>query len=240
MKTRSLRLFAWLAPAVLVSACTFQFNTSVEQSGAGQFRTEVGFNQADQEGLTTLGMSPEQFCEDMQTSEDLPVESPITVEERGDEVWCVVTVPFADLGELQQLYAGMQGVRVNELALTGDGFVYDVDVEFSETDTGEFGDVAVDLRWQVTMPGSITSHNAEEADGNTLTWNLALGQAANARATSEFGQLLPALPGTSGLGRTELILIGLFSLCCCGGLVAALGAGAFFLMRRNTTAPSPA
>jgi hypothetical protein len=232
-----------LVLALLLAACTFQFNTRVEEDGAGALRTEIGFDFLDQQGLSGLGLSPEEFCRDLQTGEGLPVDAPVTVEERGSEVWCIVTFPFQDLAELQEIYANMGGVVVNELSLTDSEFVYDVDLEFTGTEAGdlELPEVPITFRWQVTLPGAITDHNADEADGNTLSWEMSLGQAVNARARSDLTRepVTPLLPGQPRLGRTELILLGLLSLCCCTALVGALGAGAFFVLRRRKPAPPP-
>ncbi|MCC6190488.1 MAG: hypothetical protein IT318_15780 [Anaerolineales bacterium] len=241
MNTLWRRQAALLALAWLLAACTLHLATEVEPGGSGEFRTEVGFNQLDQQGLEGLGMSPEQFCEDLQSDQGMPIASPVTVVERGDEIWCIVTMPFQSLDELRQLYDGMEGVDVNQLALTSSEFTYDVDVEFSEASISELGDVPVEFRWVVAMPGTVRSDNADESDETTLIWYLSPGEAVNARAVSGVGGSdLVTLPGTGGLGRTELILIGLAGLCCCGGLAAALGAGAFFLSRRGRSNPPSA
>jgi hypothetical protein len=235
---------ASLVLALLLGACTFQFNTRVEDDGAGSLRTEIGFDFFDQQGLSGLGLSPEEFCRDMQTGEGLPVDAPITVEERGSEVWCIVTFPFQDLAELQEIYANMGGVAVNELTLTDTEFIYDVDLAFTGTEAGDvpLPEIPITFRWQVTLPGAITDHNADEADGNTLSWEMSLGQAVNVHARSDLTRppVTPLIPGQPGLGRTELVLFGLLGLCCCTALIGALGAGLFFVLRRRKPAQPPA
>jgi hypothetical protein len=232
-----------LALSLLLAACTFQFNTRVEEDGAGALRTEIGFDFFDQQGLSGLGLSPEEFCRDLQTGEGLPVDAPITVEERGSEVWCIVTFAFQDLAELQEIYANMGGVAVNELTLTDTEFVYDVDLEFTGTEAGdiELPEIPITFRWQVTLPGLITDHNADEADGNTLSWEMSLGQAVNVHARSDLTRqpVAPLLPGQDGGSRVPVLVLGLLGLCCCTALVGALGAGAFFLLRRRPASPPP-
>jgi hypothetical protein len=225
--------------ALLLAACTIQVNTTVQPSGAGELRTEMGFNQADQEALSGVGASPEQFCADMQSDEGLGDEAPVTVEERGDEIWCVVTVPFADLAELRELYAGMGGITVNTLEVSGGEFAYEVQVEFAADQAEGMALADLSYRWQVTMPGRVSSNNADETDGSTLTWNVGLGETITAQATSSLssggGGLLDS---TSGLGPVEWILIGLGLFFCCGLLVIVVGLAAYFIMRNRKKTPS--
>src|SRR5262245_10216037 len=96
LRMRRLRTLTLLVGLAL-AACTFQVNTTVTTRGAGEIRSEIGFTAGDKETLKTLGTSPDKFCADAQSGGDLPADAPVTVEERGDETWCVVTVPFADL-----------------------------------------------------------------------------------------------------------------------------------------------
>jgi len=236
---RSLARAALLTAALLLAACTIQVNTTVQPSGAGELRTEMGFNQADQEALSGIGASPEEFCADMQSEEDLAEDVPVTVEERGDEIWCIVTVPFADLNELRELYAGMGGITVNRLELSGDQFIYDVDVEFAAEEAEGMGALELSYRWQVTMPGGVASHNAQEADGRTLTWEVGLGETINAQATSSLGGGDGGLlQSPSGLGPTEWILIALALFFCCGLLVVVIAVVVYFVMRGRKAAPA--
>ncbi len=236
---RRLALAALLTAALLLAACTIQINTTVQSSGAGELRTEMGFNQADQEALSGIGASPEEFCADMQSEENLAEDVPVTVEERGDEVWCVVTVPFTNLDELRELYAGMGGITVNRLEMSGDQFFYDVDVEFAAEEAEGMGALELSYHWQVTMPGAVAFHNAQQADGRTLTWEVGLGETINAMASSSLGGGgAGLLPDASGLGPIEWILIGLAAFFCCGLLVVVVAVVVYFVMRGRKAAPA--
>lgn len=233
---RRLFLGVWLVAALLLSACALQINTTLRADGSGEMRTEMGFNQEEQQALTGLGSSPEAFCADMQADEGLDASLPISVETRGSEVWCIITAPFASLDELRTLYSGMGGVTINALSISGGEVLYDVSVTMSEAETEGFGEVKLDYRWQVTLPGRITDHNADTVDGNTLTWNVGLGRSVNARATANAsGSTLG--PGQSALGPGEWLIIAISLLCCCGLLVIIAGGVVFFVMRRRQAAP---
>jgi len=228
-----------LASAVLLAACTIQINTTIQPDGAGELRTEMGFSPVDQEALSGIGTSPEDFCADMQSQENPDQEAPVRVEERGDEVWCVVTLPFSSLDELRDLYAGMGGVTINTLAMSSGELVYDVQVEFAEEEAEGFGQVDLSYLWQVTMPGLVSTHNADSADGSTLTWEVGLGETINAQAASSLSGPEIFSPGAGGLGWTELTLIVFGLLCCCGLLVVAAGAAAYLLVRRRQSGATP-
>lgn len=231
------------AVALLLSACTFQFNTALQADGSGEFRTEVGFTKAEQDALSTVGSSPKQFCQDMSNNQNLG-QAPIRVEERGDEVWCVIALPFANLDELRTIYTNMQGVTVNTLSRTGDRFIYDVDINLSSPDTPELGDFKAEYSWQVVMPGTVAEHNADSANGSTLNWDLATNEPVNARAVSTLGGGLGGdgvgLPALGGLSRMQWLIGGLLILCACGAGVGGLGTGAFLLVRRRQPAAGPA
>jgi hypothetical protein len=245
MMMRRLFLGVWLVAALLLSACALQINTTLRADGSGEMRTEMGFNQEEQQALSGLGTSPEAFCADMQADEGLDADLPVTVETRGSEVWCIITAPFASLDELRSLYSGMGGVTVNALSLSGGELVYDVSVVMAESETEGFGEVQLDYRWQVTLPGQVTDHNADAVDGTTLTWNVGLGRSVNARATANasgggLGGLGGGQDGPGGLGRGEWLIIALSLLCCCGLLVVIVGGVVFFVMRRRQSAPGSA
>ncbi len=231
-RVRPLTLLAGL----LLAACTFQVNTTITPSGAGELRSEIGFTAEDKEMLQTIDTSPEKFCADAQSGGDLPADAPVTVEERGDETWCVVTVPFASLDELRNSYEAMQGVKINSLELTPTGFVYDVDLSF----TGDQGNTpGVDqalFKWQVTVPGTVTDHNADEVDGNTLTWNMAFGESVNARVVTTIS---PVESLTSAGGLPSWVIPSVIGLCCCLLLLVVIVVVVVVVLQRRKAADMP-
>jgi len=237
MTLRRLRPLILLA-GLLLAACTFQVNTTVTPSGAGELRSEIGFTQSDKDMLKTLDTSPEKFCDEAQTGGDLPAGSPVTLEERGDETWCVVTVPFKDLAELRTVaYDSMEGLTINELELTPTSFTYDVDIAFTGDQGSQLGADQAIFRWQVTAPGTITENNADEVDGNTLTWNLGIGESINVRVVSAISPV-DALVGGSGL--PGWVIPAVIGLCCCLLLLVAVVMVVVVVMRRRQADnPSP-
>ena len=92
----------------------------------------------------------------------------MTEEQRGDETWCVTTTRFKNLDELRAFYEQQMGIPVNRLETSDGKFYYDVDVDtLSE---GSTFSMLTDIKWSVVLPGAPISHNADEADGNTLIW----------------------------------------------------------------------
>ncbi|MCJ7708078.1 MAG: hypothetical protein MUO38_10720, partial [Anaerolineales bacterium] len=67
------------------------------------------------------------------------------------------------------------------------------------------------MTWQLEVPGTVASHNADTVDGRTLTWHLTSGGPSRLRAESAVGGTIsPTLIGA---------LIGLGCLCLVGVVV---------------------
>jgi len=90
----------------------------------------------------------------------------------------VIGFSFASLDELSDVYVNLdegQGfVTVECLAFVGDQVAYKI---LLQGESSEEGDI---VPWRVTVPGPITSSNADQVDGSTATWFLGgnLGQIA--------------------------------------------------------------
>jgi hypothetical protein len=178
--------------ALMASACTFQFSTTVNEDATGKFVTEFGLTT---EELTQLEAFGGESFDDLCTQEEFATGAPEDVvveqEERGDEIWCVATLSFNDLAGLEEAYREME-VQINSLSLTDDEFVYDVTFGFGsdpETDIGALAAMGVELNlvWEVLTPGRVTEHNADEVDGDLLTWNLDATAPTNMQVRSNVG-----------------------------------------------------
>lgn len=233
MNLRRVRPLTLLVGLVL-AACTFQVSTTINPTGAGELRSEIGFTAADKEMLKSLDTSPDKFCADSQSKGDLPEGSPVTVEERGDETWCVVTVAFANLEELQKTYTDMQGLTINQLELTPTSFTYDVDISFTGDQTSQVGADTVLFRWVVTPPGTVTDHNADEVDGDALIWNVGIGETVNAHIVTTISPV-QALGGVGG-GLPSWLIPTVIGLCCCLLLLVAVVVVVVVVMRRRQSA----
>jgi hypothetical protein len=212
--------------ALLGSACTFQFTTTVNEDGTGKFVTEMGMTSDEMSQLEAFG--GESFDDICTVEEFGPTDTEgVTVEQeqRGDEIWCVATIPFNDLSGLVDSYGEMD-VQVNELSMTDDEFVYDVTFGFGDdpdTDLSSLAAMGVEfnLIWEVVTPGSVTEHNADEVNGDVLTWNLSPSGENHIQVRSNVG----------GGGISAALIIGIAVVLIV--VVAAI----FLLTRRKPEMP---
>jgi hypothetical protein len=218
-------LLAWGVGALLLSACHhLQVSTHVQTDGSGELRTEVGFTAEERQNLEAQAENPdpENFCNQSQSSP----EAVITEEQRGDETWCVTTQTFDSLAELRQLYESRRGLQVNRLEIREGQFYYDIDVD-TASEESDFSTAAA-ITWTVTLPNPPGAHNAEQAEGNTLTWTLAPDSGrVNLQAESAASGPRPAWPWVLG---------GIVSVGLCG--VVILGGGLLFLLMRRAQKPA--
>ncbi len=225
-KSKLLLLLLVLASLAL-SACTIQISTAFNPDGSGEWRTEMGISDEEAQLLTGSGTasSTEQFCNDMLTGGELPEGVTDSFEEREDGDWCVFTRPFANLEELRALYIENGGVIINRLEIVDGSLFYDVTMDMgSSEDFQSISDMGVEINmtWALTLPGTITSHNATSVDGNTLTWNLTPGQDTTIVAQS-------VVAGGGGFPAWIWVVV----CCLCLLVLAAGGAVIFFLMRKR-------
>ncbi len=228
-KSQFLLIALLIASAFLLSACKVNFITDIKSDGSGTFTQELGFTQdeASMAGLNSEG-SGEEFCTNANSQSggsELPPGTVVSQETRGDgEIWCIFKTPFTSLDNLRTVYAASD-LQINQLSLTDGKVVYDVSLDMS----GEGSNIPMgDLYWIVTMPGSVTNHNATEAKGNTLKWKLTMGQKNTMYAESNAGGF--SLGGGDALWYVVGGIVFLF-LCCFVPLVI-IGV-VFFLMRRK-------
>ena len=224
-----LTLFALLTvAALLLSACTINLKTTINEDGSGQSISEFGFNAEDINSLTSLGISSvQQYCDE--SASDLPDNATVAVEERGDETFCILTVPFATLEELKATYQDGD-VTINRLEIVDNVLYYDI----SLTPTEETAAAEATINWILVVPGSIQSHNATSVDGNTLTWELSSGTITNMQAQSNMG--FPAL----GLGNGDYWItylgVALGCLCCLLVIIIVVVVVIVVIRKRKPTA----
>lgn len=213
--------------ALLASACTFKFSTTVNEDATGKFVTEFGLTADEITQLEAFGgESFDSMCtvDEFATgsSENVVVEQ----EQRGDETWCVATLSFNSLSELEAAYGDMD-VQINTLTLTEDEFVYDVSFNVGadpEMDLGALAAMGVDLSlvWEVTAPGRVTDHNGDEINGQVVTWNLDPTAATSLQVRSQVG----------GGGFNIALVIGLVV-----AVVVIVAVVIFLLSRRKPAMP---
>jgi len=165
MKIRSLKICALIFSALLLAGChKLEATTTIEPNGSGELQMGVGFSAEERTNLEKQNNNAQDFCNTSQT----PPNVTVIEEQRGDETWCITVAPFKDLEELRSLYEQRQGIKINRLEISDGKFTYDVDVD-TLSETSNFSALTV-ITWSVILPGAVIDHNANEVDGNTLTW----------------------------------------------------------------------
>lgn len=191
MKKKTLWVLIVLV-ALMASACTFQFSTTVNEDATGKFVMELGITAEELAQLEAFGgESFDTLCTEDEFAPSGVEGATVVQEERGDEIWCVATVPFNDLAGLETIYRDMD-VQINTLSLSDGDFVYDVNFGFGadpDTDLSALAAMGVELNlvWQVVTPGRVTDHNGDEVDGDMVTWNLDATAPTNMQVTSRVG-----------------------------------------------------
>lgn len=232
---------------VLLTGCTVRFDSiiSVEEDGSGTLAIEVGLdeefrNLLEEQGDTSFAPDPD--------ADDIP--PGWTVEEfiDGDFEGFRVSVDFADLSELDRRLAELAESAEEDdggaapallepgiLTQDGDAFHFSMPLQGLEEDLSAasggddaFGDIdfeqlmteLFEIRFLVTLPGSITDHNADRVEGSTLVWEIGLAdEGTTLSASSQLG-------GGSGVTTILLIVVAVI-------LVAVAGFFAVTVIRRR-------
>ncbi len=234
---RYIPLFALLA--LVLSACTIRLDVGlvVNEDETGTFDLFLGFDQEMQDLIAQGGGGDFDLTQDLT---DVP--EGWTVEEVSEDGFDGVRIStdydsfedleakLADLGEGTDAGVGTDLLSDFGLSHEGDEFRFEVDASgVDEGLSGALGDSGGDdllqgmdpsailgdlfeIRFNLTMPGSITEHNADSINGNTLTWELGF---------DEEGESLMAV-STVGGGSSALLIggIAVAALVVVGGGVA--------------------
>ena len=196
--------------AVLLSSCTIRFdvNTTIRGDGSGTLALEVGFDEEFRRFAEDNGGSTLEFTGDL---EDVPPGwSAVEFSWDGFE-GMRISVEFdsiADLDARLAEFAETSGdsaplTLVETSGLTRNGHGYDFQTEISNLEEGLTavaggdggdGDFTFDglgdvfkIRYILTLPGEITSDNADSISGNTLTWNIGISDDGRVLTASSSG-----------------------------------------------------
>ena len=165
MKSHSLKLVVFVIGALVLAGChKLEATTKIEPNGSGELRMGVGFSAEERANMEKQNSNPQDFCNTSQT----PANIAVTEEQRGDETWCITTTQFKNLEDLRGLYEQRKGIAINRLEISDGKFYYEVDVDTLSEDSSF--SALTDIRWSLLLPGTPISHNANQVDGNTLTW----------------------------------------------------------------------
>ena len=184
MKIRPIHILLSILGVLLLAGChKLEATTLIEPDGSGELRMGIGFSQEERTNLEEQNPNQQDFCNTSQSSPSITV----IEEPRGDETWCINIMRFNDLDELRELYGQQEGITINRLEISDGVFYYDIDVDMSSEDSGF--SVLTEMTWSVVLPAAPVSHNADQVDGNTLTWKpTPKSGIVNLRAESEVPQ----------------------------------------------------
>lgn len=169
MKRGSILIFLLLV--VILVACDdsvtgMEIKTTIRLDGSGATEFGVGFlpNEDEESGDAEIECGG--------VDADAPPGSTSIRQQRGDEIWCVTTIPTNSVQELNALFTdfGEEIIAIDCMHFVDSVFVYNADLFTGAdlSDPGEGGDGYI--LWQVTVPGEVTSHNAHTQEGNTMSW----------------------------------------------------------------------
>jgi len=181
MKNRSIKILAITFSLFLLVGChKLEATTKIEPDGSGELRMGIGFSAEERTNMEKQGANPQDFCNTSQKNPDITV----TQEQRGDETWCFSATQFKGLEELRGLYGEREGIKINRLEISDGRLYYDIDLD-TLSDDSSFSTLT-DLTWSLELPGAPVDHNADQVEGNTLTWiSTSQNGVINLRAESE-------------------------------------------------------
>jgi hypothetical protein len=221
--------------ALVASACQLRTDVQIEINAdeTGTFALELGFDEELRQLAESEGgdLSLDGF--DLATTPD---GWSISDFDDGEFAGTRIATPFSSLDDLRAKLAVLSesgestdptNDLVDSVSITRDGNDYRFEAELAQIDeafaeaSGDGLDFGIDptqflqelflIRFVVTMPGEITSHNADVVEGSTLVWNIALdGQNRTLEATS--GSSDGFAFGTLLLGIAGLLIVGILGL----------------------------
>jgi hypothetical protein len=228
MKRRTGLMVLFLVIAFLASACggdgapqivdptgtDFQVTTILKSNGAGQFIIAANQDYADE-----MGEKIEDTCD--QVANNRNMEMTTEVKEYSGDAWCVGTIDFNGLQELEDdVYGKFGGVRIGTLTLRKEQLSYQVTYR-------NYVDSA--MTWQLSLDGKWETHNADDEDGNTLRWKVNQGTTKVMEAEGSVNK--------GGWMKTEYIVVAVV-FCCCTILLLVTLVVILITRRKKKSAPA--
>jgi hypothetical protein len=191
-------VLAFLGLALLLSACRIESNIIIDinEDGSATVAAEVGF---DEEMLDLVGQGGGDPSDILGDLPDLGGQDTQPIQRvEGDMSYFGVQTTIADLSTFD--FDGLDGQTFSEFSYEFDDASATLSAKVDSTGLGDLGgdDLPIDpseitgdifsAQIVVTMPGTVTVHNADEVLGDgTLVWNLPLSGTKDILATSDFG-----------------------------------------------------
>ena len=216
--------------ALVATACKLEtnFGAVINADGSGTIIGEIGL---DEEAAELFLQGADPF--DGNDLADLPG-ARTREETRGDMTYYIIESDVDDITAAENELVDNESSLLSELDITVTDDLVTVSGQASADETlgGEaegfdpvvFED-SISATVYFTMPGAITSHNADRQDGNTLYWDIpVLGGTLDIQAQSD-----PR--GTPASGSSDGFPVWAYGLIA----VVLLGAGYYFMKSRSTT-----
>jgi hypothetical protein len=190
-----LLIFAMLA--IVLTACRIETNVNldIEEDGSAVVLVEVGMDDEFREAMTgQTGATEEDFINEILSIGD----TSLVQRSEGDMSY------FGAAQEIDDLSQGLPVEAANEM-FTAFDYSFDENgaslrASIQSADTGDFGDFEglgglgegligdiFSANVIVRMPGSVTSHNADEVRDGALVWEIPLSGSLDIQAESSFG-----------------------------------------------------
>lgn len=232
--------------SLLLTACSISITTKVNGDGTGEMGFAYKFTKDDLSQLGTYGMNADTICTDLQSqsggSSGVPSDFTLKQETHGAETWCVASKQFTSLDTLKTEISG-SGFTINTMDISGGKFTFDGTADMTSSDTGSMP-LSITILYELTAPGTIdkAKSDADSYNGNTATWNLALGQTKSLHLESNTkgggggggGINLGGGSKTVKVGGTNVSYLAIaVACCCCLLLVVIIVVVIFFVMRRR-------
>lgn len=203
--------------AVMLTSCTFLFDTNLQRDGSGT--VELGFHVplVEARAMEAVGdISLEEICSqaDFGAGSGRSVDG-VFVEEDG-MVSCTAMIAFDNVQDLAGIYEDY-GVDVDTLGKQAQRFEFDAvldleDIGMDDIIWLEDVEVDADIEWRLTMPGTPVESNADEVDDSTFVWHVVPGERLEMQASSRVGGIPFAVLNVAAAAASVLVLIGGFLL----------------------------
>jgi hypothetical protein len=196
-------VLAFLGLALLLTACRIESNIilDINEDGSATVGAEVGFDEEMLDLMSQSGGDPSDILGELPDLGGDGVE-PIQRTE-GDMTFYGATTHVDDLSTYD--FDGLQGESFSEFVYEYDDSSATLAAKVDATGIGDLGggDLPIDpseitadifaAHVRISMPGTVTEHNADEVTGDgTLIWNLPLTGTKAIFATSTFGSTAPS------------------------------------------------
>ena len=196
-------VLAFFGLALLLSACRVESNIilDINEDGSATVGAEVGFDEEMLDLVSQGGTDPSDIIGELPDLGGVGVERIERVE--GEMTFFGATTEVEDLSTYD--FEGFQGETFSEFLYEFDDQSASLTAQVDATGFGDLGgeELPIDpaqitgdifsARVLVSMPGTVTEHNADEVSGDgTLIWNLPLTGTVNIFASSTFGNTTPS------------------------------------------------